>query len=393
MKRLSTILLTAVIAFTGSVANAGTSADKARKIVAEVKQQVAPDSRQAIFDVDVNVKGGTANLSGTVSEARFIDSLTAAFSRANVQSKSTITALPTDRWAQSKISVSCLRTAPKHAAELASQAIMGLPLRVLQSEGEWYRVQTPDGYIAYVTAPSIELKTDEQMRQWRGADRLIVTSVYQTRAYDSPTSTGYRDVVTDLVNGCILEGSLSNPVGGRVEVTLPDGRKGWVNINEVSTIEEWSQQDFNPQRILDMAYSMEGQPYLWGGTSTKSLDCSGLAKVSYFANGIILMRDASQQALTGTHINAEDWQTCQPGDLLFFGNAETRRVTHVAIYDHAGNYVHSSGRVKRNSVDPTADSYLTTPFLHAVRIHGNEGAAGITQAQNHPWLFNIDSQL
>jgi cell wall-associated NlpC family hydrolase len=99
------------------------------------------------------------------------------------------------------------------------------------------------------------------------------------------------------------------------------------------------------------------------------------------------MRDASQQATTGTHINPEDWRTCEAGDLLFFGNAKTGKVTHVAIYEKDGQYIHSSGRVKVNSVDPTADNYLTTPFLHAVRINGNQGTRGITRAADHPWYF------
>ncbi len=101
----------------------------------------------------------------------------------------------------------------------------------------------------------------------------------------------------------------------------------------------------------------------------------------------MLMRDASQQARTGTRIEAADWRSCKPGDLLFFGNPDTGKVTHVAIYDHDGNYVHSSGRVKRNSVDPQSAAYLTTPFLHAVRIQGNEGSTGITRVIDHPWYF------
>ena len=100
------------------------------------------------------------------------------------------------------------------------------------------------------------------------------------------------------------------------------------------------------------------------------------------------MRDASQQALTGKRIEAKDWASCQAGDLLFFGNAKTRKVTHVAIYDNNGTYIHSSGRVKRNSVDPKSSEYLTTPFLHAVRINGNEGTNGIIWVINHSWYFN-----
>jgi hypothetical protein len=44
--------------------------------------------------------------------------------------------------------------------------------------------------------------------------------------------------------------------------------------------------------------------------------------------------------------------------------------------------------VKRNSVDPDSEAYLTTPFLWAVRINGNIGTKGITRVANHPWYFN-----
>ncbi|MDE6703588.1 MAG: C40 family peptidase, partial [Muribaculaceae bacterium] len=268
-------------------------------------------------------------------------------------------------------------------------AIMGMPVRLLEQDGDWWRVQTPDGYIAWVIDNSLAMKTPEEMQKWRSANRVVVTSTYQTRCYYSPTASGPRDVVSDLVNGNILELASSQPVSGRLHIILPDGREAWVDKKDVTPIEKWAAQDFDAQHILDMAYSMEGQPYLWGGTSTKSLDCSGLAKVSYLSNGIILRRDASQQALTGSRIEAKDWRDCQAGDLLFFGNAQTGKVTHVAIYDHDGNYVHSSGRVKRNSVDPASESYLTTPFLHCVRIAGNEGSDGIIRVRDHNWYFNL----
>ena len=129
-----------------------------------------------------------------------------------------------------------------------------------------------------------------------------------------------------------------------------------------------------------------GHGYLWGGTSTKVTDCSGLVKVSYLANGIILHRDASQQALIGNVMKAEDWKKAELGDLLFFGT-KSGRVTHVAIYLKDGEYIHCSGRVKLNSVDPQADNYLTTPFLSMTRINGKIGTRGITMVKDHIWYF------
>lgn len=362
---------------------------KAKEIVNEIKQKYTPDKRQAVYDINIlEVGGDKIAITGKISDKTTYNELKNALKKENIKVVDLIEILPDNIWAQPRISVACIRVNPSHAAEMATQGIMGQPLRWLESDGDgWSRVQTPDGYIGWVTNSSIVKKSADDMQNWRNAERLIVTSPYQTRVWKDEKTTNVREVISDLVNGNIVEGKY-NAKKKRIEVMLPDGRKGWVDTKDVTPIEVWAAQNFNPDVILDTAYSMEGTPYLWGGTSVKTLDCSGLAKVSYLANGIILMRDASQQALTGTRLNAEDWKTFEAGDLLFFGNAKTGKVTHVAIYDSEGNYVHSSGRVKRNSIDPESDSYLTTPFLHAVRINGNEGTPGITYARNHPWYFD-----
>lgn len=382
------MLTFALVACFLTAAAGNTELAKINGAIADIKKIYAPDSRQAVYEVSA-VKGPESlyAVTGKMSDRDTHDRLIQAFADSGVVVTDFINVLPDTLWAQSRISVACLRTKPGHASEMATQAIMGQPLRVLEVDDDWYRVQTPDGYIAWVTGSSIVPKTDEEMKAWRNADRLVVTAPYQTRVWANEKTNNVREVVSDLMNGNIIEGKY-NARKKRIEVTLPDGRKGWVDTADVTPIEQWAAQNFNPDVILDMAYSMEGTPYLWGGTSAKTLDCSGLAKVSYLANGIILMRDASQQALTGKRIEAKDWPSCEAGDLLFFGNAKTGKVTHVAIYDHDGNYVHSSGRVKRNSVDPQSDSYLTTPFLHAVRINGYEGTSGITYARNHPWYFD-----
>ena len=77
---------------------------------------------------------------------------------------------------------------------------------------------------------------------------------------------------------------------------------------------------------------------------------------------------------------------CKLGDLLFFGNNATGRVTHVGIYLHDGYYIHCSGQVKINNLDPADPSYLYDP-ISCSRIDGQEGSTGITWVRNHPWYF------
>ena len=309
------------------------------------------------------------------------------FSVLCTKGQDTSNCIDTVYWALPRISVAHIRVSPGHSAELSSQAIMGMPVKLLEKKGDWWRVETPDGYGGYIIKNSLIEMTDSQIDKWRDADRVVVSSIHQTYVVARPSAKcNMREIITDVVNGVILEGTKSDKEYSKV--TLPDGKCGYIKSCDITPIEKWASQDFDSKLILNMAYSMHGLPYLWGGTSTKSLDCSGLAKVSYLANGIILRRDAYQQAETGLRIDAKDWRKLKAGDLLFFGNPKTKRVTHVAIYDNDGMYIHASGRVKVNSINPEDRAYISTPFFHACRINGMVGTVGIVQAINHPWYFN-----
>lgn len=375
-------LLYIALAGVSAVAAAGNPA------VDEIKKQYAPDARQVVFDINaVGQPDGRLLLTGVTSDAAAHRALLDRLEADGTAFVDSVRVYPSDRMALVSIPVASLRTRGAHAGEMATQAVMGTPVRLLEKAGDWWRIQTPDGYIAYVPDSSVAPKTADEMAAWRANDnRRIVSALWQTRAYTTPAAQSPRDVVTDLVLGAIVELDPAQvSEGGRVAIVLPDGRRGWADRSALMPVRDWAAQTFDPDKILDTAYSLEGSPYLWGGTSIKSVDCSGLVKVSYYNNGLILRRDASQQALTGQQLDVDrpDYRAC---DLLFFGNAKTGRITHVALYDSADRYVHSSGRVKRNSLDKNDPAYLYSP-LHAVRIHGSEGTEGITPAASHPWYF------
>ena len=386
MKTNRIILALTIVLFAATVS----AQSGIEKVIDDVRKTYAPDKRQALLDINYKQTEGALFLSGSTSEQAAHDAIISRLDELGVAYEDNIVVMPSDQWGMVNMSVAHVRSKAGHDEEMSTELVLGSPVRILERlDNGWSRIQCPDGYIGYMINGSMTKKTEVEMEKWRKSSRMIVTSLTQIYAYKDADSRSCRDVVTDLVNGCIVEGPLQL-VGTRSQVLLPDGRKAWVDNDDIADFSQWASQPFSSRQILDMAYSMMGAPYLWGGTSTKMLDCSGLAKVSYFSNGIILMRDASQQATTGTRIEAANWRSCQAGDLLFFGNAKTKRVTHVAIYDENGFYVHSSGKVRHNSVDSKSDEYLSTPFLHAVRIAGNEGTRGITRVESHPWYFNID---
>ena len=353
----------------------------------DLKARIAPDKRVAIWDdvryIEAAVGAKEPVVSGTVGYQWQKDSISAELDKYNVKYHNSIEVLankvPADKqWALVKLSIATLRCEPKHSAEVATQGIMGMPLRVIEV-GEWCRVQCPDGYIAYVPESSLKFVNEQELTKWKSAERYIVT-VYDDRLVTEPKGD---ETVSDLVLGDIL--CAVNKKGKWIELATPDGRTGWVSKESVEQLDKWAQQNVDLKKIEKTARRMMGSSYLWGGTSTKATDCSGLTKVSYFSNGIILQRDASQQALTGKKI--ADWHDAQLCDLLFFGNSTTGRVTHVGLYLRDGKYIHCSGQVKINDLNPEAPDYLYSP-LSISRINGMIGTKGIIYVRDHDWYFD-----
>ncbi|MBQ0114575.1 MAG: C40 family peptidase [Bacteroidales bacterium] len=375
---LKIISLFAIICFSSINIGAVTADD----VLSALKQRVAPDKRTAIWDVQTISQNGIVNIIGKVGTQSQKDEISKELTANGITNFANNlivleNTLPeNNRWALVKLAIATLRCEGSHSAEVATQAIMGTPVKVVEQDDDWCRIVTPDDYISYVPASSLIFRSAEQMDQWRAAKRYIVT-VYGSRLVVEPNSD---ETVTDLVLGCILE--YKGTSGKWLKLSTPDGRLGYIEKSEVQDLDIWKQQTFDASKIEKTAKRMLGSGYLWGGTTTKVTDCSGLAKVSYFSNGIILQRDASQQALTGKKFN--DWHEAQLGDLLFFGNSTTGRVTHVGIYLRDGKYIHCSGQVKINSLDPDAPDYLYST-LSISRINGEIGTKGITSVANHPW--------
>lgn len=277
-----------------------------------------------------------------------------------------------EQWALAKVPVACVRENPGHASELGTQVVLGTPLKVSPSEKKegWYDVETPDGYRGSVIANSLQLLSDFDFGRWRRADRLVVTSVDQTYVYKSPESS-LRGRVSELVNGSVVVRAGEGPEGW-INVRLPDGRSGYVASEDVEGISAFADRKFDLEKALDMAYSMMGSPYLWGGTSTKSVDCSGLTKVMWFSQGVILPRNASAQARVGMPVSVERPDLFMPGDLLFFGNRSTHRVNHVGVYIGGGRFIHCAGRVRVNSLDPVDPAYMKLDLLSVSRLQPDD---------------------
>ncbi|KOP77780.1 peptidase [Lysinibacillus sp. FJAT-14745] len=116
--------------------------------------------------------------------------------------------------------------------------------------------------------------------------------------------------------------------------------------------------------VTDTASKYLGVPYLYGGTTTKGLDCSGYTSKVFADLGIELNRTSGSQYQQGTEVAKDNLEV---GDLLFF-NTSGKGVSHVAIYMGDGKMIHSQtgkGVSYSNVNDPY---YWGSRYIGAKRV-------------------------
>ncbi|MEQ8523623.1 NlpC/P60 family protein [Gracilimonas sp.] len=350
-----------------------------RGIIDSVEHTFVPDSRVDQFNVQLE-DGNPFLLTGETTLPEAKQALLDSLSKTNISYIDSIRVLPSAELGE-KIyglvnnSVSNIRSEPRHSAQLATQALLGMPLQILKKDGGWYYVRTPEDYLSWIDSGGMHQMSKAEYLDWKAADKLIYLSTYGF-AYSSPS--GNSEKVSDLAAGNIVK--LEGTSGSYYKISYPDGREGFIPKNEATSFAKWNEDlQATQQSLAQTARTMMGIPYLWGGTSTKGVDCSGFTKTIYLMNGLIIPRDASQQVHAGVKVDDEkNWSELQTGDLLFFGSPATenrsRRVVHVGMWIGNNQFIHSSRQVRISSVDSTAsnfDAYNTNRYLEARRYLGN----------------------
>ena len=306
------------------------------------------------------------------------------------------------KWAVVELSSIYMRQLPDYESALETQELMGTIVEIIGEKGYWREIASPQPYKAWATEKGLTEMNSEQLKAYEAAPKVLFTELYG-HLYREPSISS--TTICDLVGGDILR--FVHTKGAWTEVMLPSGKTGWVKSAFVKKHTGFisiakgegnadSVSDKQMENIIAEAEKLLGVPYLWGGMSAKGVDCSGLVRISYLMNGILLPRNASQQIFCGDKvhmdINTRFWdeqerespdfvremqqrvKNLKRGDLVFFGTPSNgdkkQRVTHVGIYIGGNRIIHSSHMVRINSLLPTdADYYENSHrLLGAIRL-------------------------
>jgi cell wall-associated NlpC family hydrolase len=147
----------------------------------------------------------------------------------------------------------------------------------------------------------------------------------------------------------------------------PRGYPGWVRAehiavgatDEVSAAVSLPDGPIEPAEvdgaaILATVRQFIGLEYLWAGYTGHGVDCSGLASLTHRGHGIVIPRDAHDQAAGGKPV---ELHALQAGDLVFFGEDRgDGPIHHVGIAVGDGTMLHSPRTGQQVAVLP-----LNTP--------------------------------
>jgi cell wall-associated NlpC family hydrolase len=191
-----------------------------------------------------------------------------------------------------------------------TQLLCGEPVEVVDERDGWTQVVAPwqrssrgdHGYPGWVRTAHLGTPVDR---------------TEGTTAYISARSAPLRvhGAVVELSFGTVLWVDAVSDTS--VTVTLPGGRVGSLDRASVRLSDKADPPSHDPDATLRAARQFLGVRYLWGGTSVWGLDCSGLVHLSCRSQGVLLPRDARDQAAT-EKVDAVPLDQVLPGDLYFF---------------------------------------------------------------------------
>jgi cell wall-associated NlpC family hydrolase len=362
--------------------------------ITKTRSEVCPDRRVNIFDIEYKQSGKVVTLNGEMNSSQGLKTLVSALEEEGYRVANKVRVLP-DQQLAGKIygvvtrPVANMRVEPSARSEMATQAVLGVPLRLYkkQEKGSDHYVQTPDGYLGWMEQSAFTAMTPAEFNAWQSAEKIIYLA---DAGYVYKNASTKSSIVSDITAKSFLK--QLGKEGNYYKVGYPDGREGYVKAEECMNFNDWKKKvDISAESVIELAHTFMGRPYLWGGTSTKMLDCSGFVRTVMFLHGVYLPRDASQQVFVGktVAVGNKELDKLKPGDLLFFGlfrEDGSERITHVGIYIGDGKFIHEAGDVNILSFNPEDENYSPyryKMFMRAQDVINHVGELGVQRVADN----------
>lgn len=272
-----------------------------------------------------------------------------------------------------------VRTGPAAYHSVIGGVLNGTTLNVVGSENGWFKVnyQGKTGYVSsefvkFVKGGTATPEQPKQPDQGTIGDYYINASALNVRSGEGTNyriigalpqgqkvqviseNSGWSKINYNGQTGYIGTRFLSKtPVGGAVDNKPNDNQNNNQNQNNNNN----TNNSGDSSSLLAYAKSMQGVPYVWGGTSANGVDCSGYIYHVFKKFG----HNISRQSVAGYWSSLQQTSSPQPGDLIYFKDTYKAGPSHMGIYLGGGSFIQSGD--KGVAIASLNNSYWKSHFL------------------------------
>ena len=223
------------------------------------------------------------------------------------------------------LSIAPVRKSPEDAAEMSTQLLYGVRLKIVEGRKHWSRVRNiadaSEGWVCNHQFHPLSQEDYQNSLEAKGPDLYCTDLV-------SFTSNAQGILIPILLGSTVSHARLLNHT---FEGNCGDAEAGKSNL-------------------INTALLYLNAPFLSGGKTPFGIDSAGFTQMVYRMNGIRLERTASGQATQGDALSFIE--ESEAGDLAFCDNREGV-IDHVGIIMKDNHIIHAHGMVRIDRLDHT----------------------------------------
>ena len=264
-----------------------------------------------------------------------------------------------------------VRSSASTSAKKLGTLSQGTKVKVISTAKGWARISY-NGKTGYVSTKYLS-KSSGSKTTAAVSNGSKTVAVARTKGYVKTSSYLYQSASASSTKlGVLTKGSPVYVVGKNGsfrKVQTSTGLTGYVkagNLGKASRAA--STKTSKSSKVVSIARSLLGKPYVTGDSGPSAFDCSGLTYYVYSKVGVYLNRNAQSQGYNnGAKISKANLRV---GDLVFFNTEEHDGdlCDHVGVYLGSGLFLHASSAAGRVIISSMSMGYYARVFSWGRRV-------------------------
>ena len=219
------------------------------------------------------------------------------------------------------LSVANIYSKPSSKSEITSQILYGEKFKILYRKNNWVKIKTSfDNYVGFIK----NTKFNQNFRPTNKIYKLRSRIFKKLKNKFLPTNN-----FLYFASGISIKKKSNN--------YFEFEKNKWIKIIDTKKIDHY---EINFIRILKLFL---GCKYLWGGKTSKGIDCSALIQIYFYYNRVFFPRDSKDQIkFCKKKVNKK----FSKGDIIFWKG-------HVGMCLNQSKFIHAYGPKKKVLIMPT----------------------------------------